>query len=137
MRAAMWTALLCLVLTPSARAAESVTGTYKMRNGEVLIQQTKDGRIRFSLNATYQANVGEVSGEVPLSGDTASYADPDLDCALTLRFAPGKLVVSQDGPCGMGLNVSGSGTYKQVSTASPDSTNDRMRRGKERACLQG
>ena len=58
MRAAMWTMLLCLALMPSARAAESVTGTYKMENGEVLVQQTTDGRIKFSLNATYKTNVG-------------------------------------------------------------------------------
>lgn len=117
MRTAMWTMLLCLALMPSARAAESVTGTYKMENGEVLIQQTKDGQMKFSLNATYKTNVGEVSGEVPLTGDAASYAD--TDCSLTFKFGPGKLVVKQDGSCGMGLNVSGSGTYKRVSTALP------------------
>jgi hypothetical protein len=119
MRAAVWTALLCLILMVSARAAESVTGTYKMKNGEVLVQQTKDGTIKFSLKATYQTNVGEVSGEAPLSGDAASHADPDLDCVLTFKFAPGNLVVSQNGSCGMGLNVSGAGTYKRVSTAPP------------------
>ena len=66
MRAAMWTALLCLVLMPSAHADDVVTGTYEMKSGEVLVQQT-DGRMKFSLNATYQTNVGEVSGEVPLT----------------------------------------------------------------------
>jgi uncharacterized protein len=44
------------------------TGTYKMENGEVLVQQTTDGRIKFYINATYHTNVGEVSGEVPLTG---------------------------------------------------------------------
>jgi hypothetical protein len=119
MRAAIWTTLLCLVLMVSARAAESVTGTYKMKNGEALVQQTTDGRIKFALNAAYQTNVGEVSGEAPLKGDTASYADQDLDCELTFKFAPGKLVVSQNGSCGMGLNVSAAGTYKRASTAPP------------------
>ena len=119
MRAAMWATLLCLVLMPSAHADEGVTGTYKMKNGEVLVQQTTDGWMKFFLNATYQTNVGEVSGEVPLTGDAASYTDQDIDCSLTFKFAPGKLVVRQDGSCGMGLNVSGSGTYKRVSTALP------------------
>ena len=119
MRAAMWATLLCLVPMPSAQAAESVTGTYKMENGEVLVQQTPDGQMKFSLNATYKTNVGEVSGEVPLTGDAASYADRDTDCSLTFKFGSGKLVVKQDGSCGMGLNVSGSGTYKRVSTALP------------------
>jgi uncharacterized protein len=102
----------------SADTAESVTGTYKMKNGEVRVQQTT-GRIKFYVNATYQTNVGEVSGEAPLTGGAASYADRDNDCALAFKFASAKLVVSQDGSCGMGLNVSASGTYNRVSTAPP------------------
>jgi uncharacterized protein len=88
------------------------TGTYKMENGT-------DGRIKFYINATYHMNVGEVSGEVPLTGNAASYVDQESDCALSFKFAPGRLVVTQDGSCGMGLNVSGSGTYKRVSSAPP------------------
>jgi uncharacterized protein len=95
------------------------TGTYKAANGEVLVQQAPDGRIKFSISAAYRMNVGEVSGEAPLSGDAASYADKDNDCGLSFKFAAGKLVVAQDGSCGMGLNVSASGTYKRVSAAPP------------------
>jgi hypothetical protein len=62
----MWMMLACLVPALAAQAADSVTGTYKMKNGEVLVQQT-DGGIRFALNATWQTNVGEVSDEVPLA----------------------------------------------------------------------
>jgi hypothetical protein len=94
-----------------------VTGTYKMKNGEVRVQQTT-GRIKFYVNATYQTNVGEVSGKLRSRG-AASYADRDNDCALAFKFASAKLVVSQDGSCGMGLNVSASGTYNRVSTAPP------------------
>ncbi|HEX2448200.1 MAG TPA: hypothetical protein VHK26_08440 [Methyloceanibacter sp.] len=119
MRAAILTMLLGLLFLRSAYAAESVTGTYTMRNGEVLVQQTADDQIKFSLNATYETNVGEVSGEAPLKANAASYSDRDIDCALTFKFAPGKLVIAQDGTCGMGLNVSGSGTYNRVSTAAP------------------
>jgi hypothetical protein len=110
--------LACLVPSLATQAAESVTGTYKMKNGVVLVQQI-DGRMRFTLNATWKTNVGEVSGEVPLDGSAASYADEDADCKLTFKFGASKLVVSQDGTCGMGLNVSADGTYKRVSTASP------------------
>jgi hypothetical protein len=95
------------------------TGTYKGANGEVLVQQTPDDRIKFSISAAYRMNVGEVSGEVPLNGNAASYADKDNDCGLSFKFAPGKLVVTQDGVCGMGLNVTASGTYKRVSAAPP------------------
>jgi uncharacterized protein len=101
-------------------ANPSVTGTYTMKGGEVRVQQTKDGKIKFFINATHQTNVGEVSGEVPLSGDAANYADQDSDCALTFKFSNAKLDVGQDGSCGMGLNVSGAGTYKRVSTAVPN-----------------
>lgn len=119
MRVALWSTLLHLVLIPSAHAAESVTGTYRMENGEVLVQQTRDGRIKFSLNATYQTNVGEVSGEVPLIGEAANYVNKELDCTLSFKFARSRLMVTQDGSCGMGLNVSGAGTYKQISSAPP------------------
>jgi hypothetical protein len=114
----MWIILACLATTLPAQAADSVTGTYKMKNGEVLVQQI-DGRMRFTLNATWKTNVGAVSGEVPLEGNAASYSDEDADCKLGFKFTPRKLVVSQDGTCGMGLNVSANGTYKRVSTASP------------------
>jgi hypothetical protein len=89
-----------------------------MKDAEALVQQA-DGRIKFSINAAYGQNVGEESGEVPLTGDTAKYVDRDVDCVLTLKFVAGKLDVTQDGACGMGLNVSGSGTYMRVSTAPP------------------
>jgi uncharacterized protein len=101
-----------------ASASGNFTGTYKMQNGEALVQQTGE-RIKFSINAAYRQNTGEVSGEVPLTGDSARYVDQDADCSLSFKFALGKLDVKQDGACGMGLNVSGSGTYKRVSTASP------------------
>jgi hypothetical protein len=61
-----------------------------------------------------------VSGEVPLTGNAANYADKETDCVLELKFAPDKLVVTQDGSCGMGLNVSASGTYARVSAAQPN-----------------
>jgi uncharacterized protein len=99
-------------------APGNLTGTYKMKGGEALIQQTA-GKIRFSINATYGQNTGKVSGDVPLTGDSAKYVDRDADCTLSFKFAAGKLDVAQDGTCGMGLNVSGSGTYKRVNSAPP------------------
>jgi uncharacterized protein len=95
------------------------TGTYKGANGDVLVQQTADGQIKFAVSAMWKMNVGEVSGEIPLNGDAASYADKENDCGLSLKFATGTLDVTQDGVCGMGLNVTASGTYKRVSAAPP------------------
>lgn len=100
-----------------------VTGTYKMKDrgaaGVVLVQQTTNGRIKFYINATYRTNTGELSGEVPLSGDATNYVDKELDCTLSFNFMPGSLVLNQDGSCGMGLNVSAAGTYKRVSSNPP------------------
>ena len=100
-----------------------VTGTYKMKDrgaaGVVLVQQTTNGRIKFYINATYRTNTGELSGEVPLSGDATNYVDKELDCTLSFNFMPGSLVLNQDGSCGMGLNVSAAGTYKRASSTPP------------------
>jgi uncharacterized protein len=100
-----------------------VTGTYKMKDrgaaGVVLVQQTTNGRIKFYINATYRTNTGELSGEVPLSGDATNYVDKELDCTLSFNFMPGSLVLNQNGSCGMGLNVSAAGTYKRVSSTPP------------------
>jgi len=100
-----------------------VTGTYKMKDrgaaGVVLVQQTTNGRIKFYINATYRTNTGELSGEVPLSGDATNYVDKELDCTLSFNFMPGSLVLNQDGSCGMDLNVSAAGTYKRISSTPP------------------
>jgi uncharacterized protein len=105
------------------------TGTYKMEEGGaegvegvegvVLVQQTANGRIKFYINATYRMNTGELSGEVPLTGDAANYVDKELDCTLSFNFVAGSLVLNQDGVSGMGLNVSATGTYKRLSSAPP------------------
>jgi uncharacterized protein len=100
-------------------SAASVTGTYTVKGGELRVQQTGD-QIKFFLNATHEANVGEVSGEAKLSGETAGYSDTDIDCNLSFKFSSDKVNVTQNGGCGMGLNVSGSGTYKRTSTAAPE-----------------
>jgi uncharacterized protein len=102
----------------TAPAFGSFTGTYKMQNGEALIQQTGE-RIKFSINATYRQNTGEITGEVPLMGNSAKYVDQDADCTLSFKFAAGKLDITQDGTCGMGLNVSGAGSYKRTSAEAP------------------
>jgi uncharacterized protein len=102
----------------TAPAFGSFIGTYKMQNGEALIQQTGE-RIKFSINATYRQNTGEITGEVPLMGNSAKYVDQDADCTLSFKFAAGKLDITRDGTCGMGLNVSGAGSYKRTSADAP------------------
>src|SRR4026207_2498917 len=75
----------------TAPAFGSFTGTYKMQNGEAPIQQTGE-RIKFSINATYRQNTGEITGEVPLMGNSAKFQD--ADCILSFKFAAGKLDIT-------------------------------------------
>ena len=82
---------------PTAPASGGFTGIYKMKNGEALVQET-NGRIKFSINAAYGQNVGEVAGEVPLTGDTANDVDRDGDCMLSFKPAAGKLTSRRMGP---------------------------------------
>jgi uncharacterized protein len=106
-----------------ASSPGALTGTYELKGahftGVVLIQQL-GGRIKFAVDATYRTNKGEVSGEIPLTGDTAKFVDPDWDCELSFKFAPTSLQIAQNGLCGMGLNVSAQGTYHRVSAALPN-----------------
>jgi hypothetical protein len=44
--------------------------------GEALIKQTGNDRIKFYINATYRMNTGELSGEVPLSGNAGCFSSP-------------------------------------------------------------
>ena len=109
-------------MTAPAKAGD-FTGTYKMKNngaaGEALIQQAGNDRIKFYINATYRMNTGELTGEIPLTGNSATYVDKEFDCTLSFTFAPGTLGLTQNGSCGMGLNVDAGGTYKRVSSAPP------------------
>ena len=81
----------------AAPASGGFTGIYKMKNGEALVQET-NGRIKFSINAAYGQNVGEVAGEVPLTGDTAKYVDREGDCVLSFKFRPGSSTSRRMGP---------------------------------------
>jgi hypothetical protein len=67
-----------------------------MKNGEALVQET-NGRIKFSINAAYGQNVGEVAGEVPPTGDTANDVDRDGDCVLSFK-QPGSSTSRRMGP---------------------------------------
>ncbi|PYK29375.1 MAG: hypothetical protein DME57_10540, partial [Verrucomicrobia bacterium] len=67
------------------------------------------------------ANTGEGRGTARIEGDTAIFKPEGAEdgCKITLKFAAGKLVVTQEGICGFGHNVSAEGTYKKVSSAKP------------------
>lgn len=115
-------------------ASGNSTGTYRLsdpaRPAELHVQQTA-GKIHFKLHAEYiidaktgNVNDGDVSGEVPLEGNVANYQgdDPDERCSLSFKFAPEAVSVSQEGTCGMGMNVIADGTYKLVDSSPPQNS---------------
>ena len=110
---------LSSVTSANVSTTDSLTGTYKAGNREMKIQLLPTGRVKFYLFAMYGMNTGEVSGEASLKGDIAAYVNREDDCNLVFKFGAGNAKVTQDGSCGMGLNVSGSGIYKQTSKKMP------------------
>jgi uncharacterized protein len=126
----------CLVRAYQARIDElgrprDVTGTYKRDGGLFKVRHfTAQHRIQFEVQASAGMNVGELAGEAELRGGEASYPteaerlrrareQEDEDCTLHVKFARGSAVVVQSGGCGMGLNVTASGTYTLVSRDAP------------------
>jgi len=106
-----------------------VNGTWKTKTGEFKIWALGQQRLQIEFSGTYEyqsqqgpmANEGQGSGIARIVGDTVIFKPDGVqdDCKITLKFAAGKLVVTQTGSCGFGLNVSADGTYKRVSSTKP------------------
>ena len=64
------------------------------------------------------ANMGEGSGIATIEGDTATFKPDGAEdeCKITMKFTGGRLVVTQEGICGFGHNVTADGTYRRVSS---------------------
>jgi len=107
-----------------------VTGTYKYVLNTVEVLELPDNRVRISFSGFWPndhkrvetRNVGDFDETVPLKGRTAvvkpRYGDDD--CAITLEFRAGKVIVTQEGRCGFGFNVEADGTYRKVSSKPPE-----------------
>lgn len=110
----------------------NVEGTYRNGSSEIQIENV-DGHtvnVLFDLVYAFQgglgpsANIGMVSGEASLEGDSATYTSHEYGpCTIRMTFIPGnKMNVEQDNldfECGFGHNVSARGTYERVSRAKP------------------
>src|SRR5436853_154782 len=72
------------------------------------------------------AITGEGSGIALIEGDTAIFKPEGTEdeCKITLKFANGKLIVSQQGICGFGFNVRAEGSYQRTSSAKPKFDSD-------------
>lgn len=119
-----------------------VTGTFKMSfigkkykdfSNQLDILALGGGKLKIAFDLVYpytmqngevSVNMGALSGEASIKGDTAIYASDEFGpCKITIKFVrPGEVKVSQegsDGTCGFGHNVTSQGTYRKVSSKKP------------------
>src|SRR5437867_3322470 len=134
LRQSFFITLLCLIAALSINAQRDVTasqvnGTWKFKNNEFKIWALGQQRLQIEFFGTPEyktaqgptANDGEGSGIARIEGDTAIFK-PDgaeEECKITLKFAGGKLIVTQTGTCGFGNHVYADGTYTKVSSKKP------------------
>src|SRR5262245_38565626 len=100
---------------PGIVTADEVNGTWRSGKNEFKLLALGKGRLKVKFLGTREyrtsagpsANTGEVSGTASIEGTTATLKPAELngDCTITMKFAPGRMVVTQDGECGFGLGV--------------------------------
>jgi len=118
-------------------SGSEVTGTFKMSflgkkykdfSNDLEILALGGGKIKIAFDLVYpytlqngevSVNMGSLSGEASIKGDTAIYQSDEYGpCKITIKFVrPGEIKVAQEeGICGFGHNVTASGTYKKISS---------------------
>lgn len=119
-----------LFADPRVVTASQVNGTWSSGTGTFKVWALGQQRLKVEFLGFYEfassmgptANTGEGSGIAHIEGDTALFKPDEAsgeDCAITMRFADKKLLVTQQGICGFGMNVSAEGTYRKKSKAKP------------------
>ncbi len=126
-------AVLTLCATAAAQSGKVVTaaqanGTYRSGKNTFKILALGNNKLKVQFDGVYLTraggpNVGTAQGEARIEFDVATFVPPDTEgCKITLKFLPGKLVVTQEGGdfnCGFGHNVTADGTYRKISRAKP------------------
>jgi hypothetical protein len=109
--------------------AAQINGTWRFRHNEFKLLALGHQKIKVQFSGVYEykspqgptANLGDGSGIADIEGDTITFrpegAEPE--CAITMKYAGGKLRVSQVGICGFGHNVTADGVYTRSSRAKP------------------
>ena len=91
------------------------TGTYKNKYGQILVRQTSDLMIEFSLNVVSpQQNMGSAAGEAIVLQNAAAYSDEEYPCTLLFVFGDDRLELRQWQTCGFGVGVVADGDYKLI-----------------------
>ena len=132
--------LLCsaLVSLPASHAGASaqtivtaaqVNGTWNSKHGTFKVWALGNQKLKVEFSGYYPyqspqgptANVGYGSGIAMIEGDTAVFKPEGAEdeCKITMKFTRGKLVVTQEGICGFGHNVTAAGTYRKTSSRKP------------------
>lgn len=119
---------------PKIVTAAQVNGTWRTKTGEFKVLALGQQKLRIEFSGTYEyrvngewtANTGTGAGIAFIAGDTATFRPEgaEADCAITMRFAAGALLVMQEGVCGFGHHVTASGTYRKVSARKPTFSRD-------------
>jgi hypothetical protein len=131
---------LCFIVISRVNGGNDVTsaqvnGTWQLKGNEFKIWALGQQRLQIEFSGVYEyktgngertANTGEGSGIAKIEGDTATFKPEGAEdeCKITLKFASGKLIVTQTGTCGFGNHVYADGTYKKVSSKKPKFDSD-------------
>ena len=125
---------LCFMLISRVNGGNDVTaaqvnGTWKLKDNEFKVWALGQQKLQIEFSGIYEykspagptANEGQGSGIARIEGDTAIFKPEgaEEECKITLKFAGGKLIVTQTGTCGFGNHVYADGTYKKVSSKKP------------------
>lgn len=110
--------------------AAEVNGTWRSGENEFRVWAIGNQQLRVDFHGVFlyrlsggerTANLGSGSGIARIEGDTATFKPDDTEdeCLITMRFARGRLIVTQRSVCNFGHNVSANGTYRRVSARRP------------------
>jgi hypothetical protein len=108
--------------------AAQANGVYRFYKSEFRILALGHNKLKVQFDGVYlniMKNVytGYAMGEATIEGNVATFIPEDTQgCKITMKFLPGKLVVTQDGSdadCGFGHNVYSTGTYKKIRSGKP------------------
>ena len=110
--------------------AAQINGTWSNKSGEFKIWALGNQKLRVEFSGSYEygsasgpvANTGEANGIATIERSTAIFTPQRSGadgCKITMKFEIPTLVVTQDGSCGFGLNVTAAGRYRRSSKRKP------------------
>ena len=107
-----------------AVSAAEVNGTWRAEASTIKVWALGRQRLRVEFSGAHETgtsvHTGEASGIARIAGNTAVFEPRQAGrCRIEMKFERPKLVVTQDGDCGFGLNVTAEGAYKRISRRKP------------------